>query len=52
VAETAFRTLGINPIPLSIADVMTSLQTGLIDAFYTTPYASIALQWYARAKYD
>ncbi|MFH0990312.1 MAG: TRAP transporter substrate-binding protein DctP [bacterium] len=51
VAETAFRTLGINPIPLSITDVMTSLQTGLIDAFYTTPYVAIALQWFARAKY-
>jgi TRAP-type C4-dicarboxylate transport system substrate-binding protein len=23
----------------------------LIDAFYTTPYAAIALQWYARVKY-
>jgi TRAP-type transport system periplasmic protein len=51
IAETAFRTLGINPIPLSFVDVMTSLQTGLIDAFYTTPYAAIALQWYTRVKY-
>ncbi len=51
IAETAFRTLGINPIPLSFTDVMTSLQTGLIDAFYTTPYAAIALQWYTRVKY-
>ncbi len=51
IAETAFRTLGINPIPLSVTDVMTSLQTGLIDAFYTTPYVAIALQWYARVKY-
>ena len=51
IAETAFRTLGINPIPLSFTDVMTSLQTGLIDAFYTTPYVAIALQWYTRVKY-
>lgn len=51
IAETAFRTLGINPIPLSFIDVMTSLQTGLIDAFYTTPYAAIALQWYTRVKF-
>jgi TRAP-type C4-dicarboxylate transport system substrate-binding protein len=51
IAETAFRALGINPIPLSFVDVMTSLQTGLIDAFYTTPYAAIALQWYTRVKY-
>ena len=51
IAETAFRALGINPIPLSFVDVMTSLQTGLIDAFYTTPYAAIMLQWYTRVKY-
>jgi TRAP-type C4-dicarboxylate transport system substrate-binding protein len=51
IAETAFRTLGINPIPLSFPDVMTSLQTGLIDAFYTSPYAAVALQWFTRAKY-
>ncbi len=51
IAETAFRVLGINPTALSFTDVMTSLQTGLIDAFYTTPYAAIALQWYTRAKY-
>ena len=51
IAETAFRTLGMNPIPLSFIDVNTSLQTGLINAFYTTPYAAIALQWYTRVKY-
>ncbi|HWP81685.1 MAG TPA: TRAP transporter substrate-binding protein DctP [Bacteroidota bacterium] len=51
IAETAFRALGINPIPLSITDVMTSLQTGLIDAFYTSPLAAIVLQWYTRVKY-
>jgi TRAP-type transport system periplasmic protein len=51
VAETSFRALGIKPIPLSFDNVRTSLQTGLVNAFYTTPYAAIALQWYAQAKY-
>jgi TRAP-type C4-dicarboxylate transport system substrate-binding protein len=51
IAETAFRSLGINPIPLSITDVMTSLQTGLVDAFYTSPLAAVVLQWYTRVKY-
>jgi len=51
VAETAFRTLNMKPIPLSILDVMTSLQTGLIDAFYTSPLAAVATQWFTRAKY-
>ncbi|MGH2569376.1 MAG: TRAP transporter substrate-binding protein DctP, partial [Bacteroidota bacterium] len=51
VAEAAFRALGISPIPVAFTDVMTSLQTGLIDAFYTPPYAAITLQWHTRAKY-
>lgn len=51
IAETAFKALGINPTPLSLDNVMTSLQTGLIDAFYTSPYAATVLQWYTRVKY-
>ncbi len=51
IAETLFRELEISPIPLAMTDVMTSLQTGLIDAFYTSPYAALTLQWYTRAKY-
>lgn len=51
VAEASFRALGIHPIPLSISDVLTSLQTKMIDGVYTTPYAAIALQWFTRVKY-
>ena len=51
IAETAFKVLGISPIPLSFDQVMTSLQTGLINAVYTSPYAAIALQWFTRVKY-
>ncbi|MEX0737452.1 MAG: TRAP transporter substrate-binding protein DctP [Bacteroidota bacterium] len=51
IAEVSFKTLGINPIPLSLDNVLTSLQTGLIDAFYTSPYAATVLQWYTRVKY-
>lgn len=51
IAETAFRVQGINPIPLSFDQVLTSLQTGLINAVYSTPYMSIALQWYTKVKY-
>ena len=51
IAETLFRELDINPIPLSLTDVLTSLQTGLVDAFYASTYAALTLQWYTRAKY-
>ncbi len=39
------------PVPLSITDVLTSLQTGLIDSFYAPPLAAIALQWFTKVKY-
>src|SRR6185503_8783606 len=51
IAEATFGALGVNPIPLTITDVLTSLQTRLIDGVYTSPLAAIALQWFTRVKY-
>ena len=51
IAEAAFRALDVHPIPLASTDVMTSLQTKLIDGVYSTPYAMLALQWFSRVKY-
>jgi TRAP-type transport system periplasmic protein len=43
--------LGIVPIPLALPDVLTSLQTNLIDAVYGPPMAVISLQWFTKVKY-
>lgn len=51
IAEATFEALHIKPIPLSITDVMTSLQTGMINGVYGSPLSVIALQWFARMKY-
>ncbi len=51
IAEASFDALGIHAIPLSITDVLTSLQTNLIDGVYTSPLAAIALQWFTRVKF-
>jgi TRAP-type C4-dicarboxylate transport system substrate-binding protein len=51
IAEAAFRSLGVNAIPLSVVDVFTSLQTGLINGAYTSPLAALVLQWNTRVKY-
>jgi TRAP-type C4-dicarboxylate transport system substrate-binding protein len=51
IAQTAYQAIGVSPVPLSITDVMTSLQTGMIDAVYSSPYTLIALQWFTRVKY-
>lgn len=51
VAEASFKAMGISPIPLSITDVLTSLQTNLIDGVYVAPLACLALQWQTKVKY-
>ena len=51
IAEATFKAFDIQPIPLSVIDVLTSLQTGLINGSYTSPLACIALQWHTRVKY-
>jgi TRAP-type C4-dicarboxylate transport system substrate-binding protein len=51
VAEATFKAFDINPIQLSITDVLTSLQTGLINAMYISPLAGVSLQWYTATKY-
>lgn len=51
IAEAMFAALKVRPIPLSVTDVMTSLQTGMINGVYGSPLSVIALQWFARMKY-
>jgi len=51
LAEAFLKTLGVSPVPLPITDVVTSLQTGLIDAVYTSTLACIALQWFTRVSH-
>jgi TRAP-type C4-dicarboxylate transport system substrate-binding protein len=51
IAEAAFRHLAISAVSLSITDVMTSLQTGLIDGIYGSTLSVTALQWFTKIKY-
>lgn len=51
IAQAAYGAIGVSPVPLSITDVMSSLQTGMINAIYSSPYALIALQWFTRVRY-
>lgn len=50
VGTTTFEMAGVPPIPLSLADVLTGLQTGLIDTAITTPSGAILLQWHSKVK--
>lgn len=51
LAEALLAEFGVSPVPLNVTDVLTSLQTGIIDAVYATPYACLSLQWFTRLKY-
>lgn len=51
IAEAAYKALGVHPIPLSVVDVLPSLQTGMIDAVYGPPLGVVALQWHAKTKH-
>lgn len=51
VTATFLKTLGVSPIPLSIPDVLSSLQTGLIDTVYNSLYGTIVMQWFTKATY-
>ena len=51
VSRALLNTLGITPVQLSIPDVLSSLQSGLVDTVYNSFYGSIILQWFTKAKY-
>lgn len=51
VAEAMYRAMNVTPVQLSIADVLTSLQTGMIDGVYAPPMGAVALQWASKVKY-
>lgn len=47
----AFRSLGFQLIPVPINEVMTSLNAGMIDGFYSAPLGAASYQWFAKAPY-
>lgn len=47
----AMNGFGIKPIPLPMADVRSSLQTGLIDTVTVSPIGAIILQWHTQIKF-
>ncbi|MHB8473376.1 MAG: TRAP transporter substrate-binding protein [Gammaproteobacteria bacterium] len=51
LAQSFFDATHVEPVPLSIADVYTSLSTGLIDTVPSPPLAAIAMQWFTKTSY-
>ena len=46
-----WKAAGFRPVPLAATDILTGLQTGLIDTFDTAPLAALSNQWFGLAKY-
>ncbi len=51
VSYEAMRRLELSPIALPVTDVLTGLQTGLLDIAAIPPEVAVALQWHTRVKY-
>lgn len=51
ISYAAMDALELSPVTLPITDVMTGLQTGLIDIIAFPPSGTLALQWHTRVKY-
>jgi len=50
IARVAFDVAGMTPVQLSLGDVYTSLQTGLVDTVGNTTTGAVAFQWATKLK--
>lgn len=46
-----YRAFGASPVPIAVTEVLTSLQTGVIDGYDNTPLYASAAQWMSATKY-
>jgi TRAP-type transport system periplasmic protein len=51
ISFLAMETMGLSPSVLPVTDVLTGLQTGLIDITFASPVAALVLQWHTKVKY-
>jgi TRAP-type C4-dicarboxylate transport system substrate-binding protein len=51
LALALFKEASVSPIQVALPDVITSLETGLLSAVYSSPLAALALQWFTRVGY-
>ena len=51
ISYAAMEAMRLSPVVLPISDVLTGLQTGLLDMVATPPVAALLLQWYTKVEY-
>lgn len=51
VSLAVYRNVGVAPVSLPLSDVLTGLQTGLINTVFASPIGALALQWHTHINY-
>lgn len=46
-----YKETGFHPVPLSTNDLLPGLQTGMVNAYSSTPLVSLAFQWFGLASH-
>lgn len=47
----AMESIGLSPVVLPVTDVLTGLQTGLLDIVAASPVAALVMQWHTKVRY-
>ena len=51
ISQMAMQAVGISPVALPVTDVMTALQTGLLDVVASSPVVALVLQWHTKVRF-
>jgi len=51
ISYASMEALSLSPVTLPLTDVLTGLQTGLIDVVAMSPVGALVLQWHTKVKY-
>ena len=51
ISYTSMEALSLSPVTLPMTDVLTGLQTGLIDIVAVSPIGALVLQWHTKVSY-
>jgi TRAP-type transport system periplasmic protein len=51
ISFLAMESMGLSPVVLPVTDVLTGLQTGLIEITFASPVTALVLQWHTKVKY-
>ena len=51
ISYASMEALSLSPVTLPLTDVLTGLQTGLIDIVVVSPIGALVLQWHTKVKY-